>query len=292
MKCEPGLIKEVLVAMKKRRSTLKVNENLVCISFDEMKISEKVTYDSRNDQVVGPHKMVQVVMVRSLVGKWKQPIFHDFDKSMTKELFNSIVCALYESGYTVVSVVSDLGGSNRGFLNDLEIFTEKVWISNSNDNSLRIYFFTDVPHLPKLARNHFIDKGFVINDVHINVNPIQELLTLKTEVTVAHKPSAAHIYVTGTARQKVRLAAQLFSNSVACALRFLGDNGLLKSPNWKECSDLVSTFNTWFDVFNLRVKQEDSRDTKKAFGPSMEKQKHVLTSMSNIIIFFFFIFFN
>ena len=41
--------------------------------------------------VIGPHKKVQVIMVRSLTKKWKQPIFAEFDYRVTKEiLFNMI----------------------------------------------------------------------------------------------------------------------------------------------------------------------------------------------------------
>lgn len=281
--CEPGLLTEVLLAMKKNLPTLNHNENLVCLSFDEMKVSEKVSYDPNIDQVIGPHKMVQVVMARSIVGNWKQPIYYNFDQSMTVDLFQNIVSALYRSGYIVVSVVSDLGGSNRGFLKTLGITEEKTLISHPNDKNLKIFFFADVPHLLKLARNHLVDKGFIVNGVHIDVNPIQELLTLQTEVTVAHRLSSAHICVTGTARQKVKLAAQLFSNSVSMALKYLGDNGLLKSSNWEECSSLLKLFNDWFDLFNVRAKQIDSRDTKKAFGCSIHKQREIIESMSNLI---------
>lgn len=60
-------------------------------------------------------------MIRSLIGDWKQPIYYNYDTSMNVELFNEIVSKIYECGYTIVSVVSDLGGSNRKFLKDLSI---------------------------------------------------------------------------------------------------------------------------------------------------------------------------
>lgn len=37
------------------------------------------------DQVLDPNKEMQVVMVRGLMSKFKQPIYVDFDKAMTKK---------------------------------------------------------------------------------------------------------------------------------------------------------------------------------------------------------------
>lgn len=64
--CQPGILNEVLLVLKSKVPMLGWNENLVSLSFDEIKVSETVCYDKLNDQVIGPYKMAQVVMMRSL----------------------------------------------------------------------------------------------------------------------------------------------------------------------------------------------------------------------------------
>jgi len=84
---------------------------------------------------------------------------------------------------------------------------------------MKIYFFADVPHLLKLARNNLLDSGFTINDNHINKTCLEELLTLNAgEFKIAHKLSQAHLDVKGSQRQNVKLA-QVFSYT-AIAIRW------------------------------------------------------------------------
>lgn len=137
----------------------------------------------------------------------------------------------------------------------------------------------------KLSRNHFVDSGFMIHGEHLTVDLIQKVLVLKnmSETTIAHKLSQSHITVDGTARQKVKLAAQLFSNSVSSAMKFLGEKGLLDGQKWQLCSKLLKIINDWFDLFNIRVKEHDSRVFRKAFGLNLEKQSVILNQVSQLM---------
>jgi len=42
------------------------NDKLVSLSFDEVYISHDICYDKISQQVIGPHKTVQVVMARGI----------------------------------------------------------------------------------------------------------------------------------------------------------------------------------------------------------------------------------
>lgn len=117
------------------------------------------------NNVVGPHKTTQVVMARGLFSKWKQPVFYDYDRAMDKKLLDNIIMKLYESGFTVVATTSDLGSTNSTVKNYLKIGTEEnqqCYFEHPSDNKLLIHIFADVPHLIKLARNHFLDSGFFL----------------------------------------------------------------------------------------------------------------------------------
>jgi len=50
--------------------------------------------------------------------------------------------------------------------------------------------------------------------------------------------SNMHISLEGPTRMNVKLAAQVFSNTVAKAITFLGEKGLLKTNNWKDVSNI------------------------------------------------------
>jgi len=42
------------------------NEKLTVIAFDETYISNRICYDKKNEQVIGPHRCVQTVVVRGI----------------------------------------------------------------------------------------------------------------------------------------------------------------------------------------------------------------------------------
>jgi hypothetical protein len=131
-------------------------DRLTVLSFDEIYISNKVSIDQANQQVVGPHRACQVIMARGLVGKWKQPVYYDYDRNMTKEIMFDIISRLYHSSLIVIAVTSDMGTGNIGFWNQVGIgFNKNVYFFHPEDDNLKIHVFADVPHRQKLARNHF-----------------------------------------------------------------------------------------------------------------------------------------
>lgn len=79
---------------------------------------------------------------------------------MTTEILIKIIACIHEVGFEVVALVSDMGSTNIGLWKSLNItpsspsFINPVTLKN-------IYVFADVPHLLKLIRNHFIDRGFI-----------------------------------------------------------------------------------------------------------------------------------
>jgi len=164
IKIRPGLQEEVLNVLGKLAKVLTEQERLVCLSFDEIQLSQRAQFDSAREAVVGPHKHAQVVMMRPLYGTWKQPVYCQFDENMTKNIFESVAKKLYEIGFTVVASVCDLGSTNQTFLTQMGVYGTGICSSPHPSNSdLQIFFFADCPHLLKLFRNHFIGAGFRLN---------------------------------------------------------------------------------------------------------------------------------
>ncbi|KAJ8881277.1 hypothetical protein PR048_017755 [Dryococelus australis] len=115
-------------------------EKISFLSFDEVKISSDICVDRKAGQILGPHKLAQVVMARSLLGKWKHPIYYDFDRPMPKQILKNIIAEVQGNGFQVVAVVNDMGGGNRAAWKQLGINTEKTHFPNPNDHTKKFSF--------------------------------------------------------------------------------------------------------------------------------------------------------
>lgn len=79
-------------------------------------------------------------MARGLIGKWKQPIYTDFDQKITPAILNEICSRLHEIGYEVVACVSDCGGGNVGLWRALNISFEKPWFVHPDSKKKHLRF--------------------------------------------------------------------------------------------------------------------------------------------------------
>ena len=272
--CQPGLLTDVLKILKKYiESENNPLAKLGVINFDEMEVYFCYDYDQESDKVFGPHKKLQMVMLRGLCHSWKQPIFYNFDSQMKPDLLNYLVRKSEEAGVQVWAVVFDLG--NVGILNKLGISPEKPYFANPVDPSRNIFVIPDVPHMLKLCRNHLLDEGFWIDEKTLfRKRDLESILALdKSEFKICPKlQQATHLDIKNSARQKVRPAAQVLSHSTATALKTL-------FPGKQKQADWVDTVNNWFDCMNSRTKL----DTKKlscGFGVHYDEQRAALEKMS------------
>lgn len=86
----------------------------------------------------------------------------------------------------------------------------------------------------------------------------------------------------GTLRQKVKLAAQVFSNKNAVAIKWCGQNGLLTCVHWEHTSKILKLFNDWFDVCNSTLKYSHNSGCN-AYGINIEEQNTILNHMNKFI---------
>lgn len=239
VKISPGILKNVFNVVN--CVEMKPLEKICVLSFDEMKLRPAYCYDKVNDETLPPYNYVQVVMMRGLVGKWKQPIFFEYDCNMTKDKLFQIIKYVESEGFYVSSIVSDLGGSNRGLHRELEIDHNKPYFESPVNNH-NIFVLAVVPHLLKLVRNNFIDYGLMFKGKEINKNTLEKVLnaTQKSDLSITHKISMDNLLVSGPQRQKVKIAAKLFSHTVSQAIIRCGTLGLLDATdNWMECAEFI-----------------------------------------------------
>lgn len=68
--------------------------------------------------------MCQVPIPRSLFGNWKQPIFYDFNRGMSKKRLCEIIRTAKECEYTIQAIVNDLGATNQALQRELGVTFE------------------------------------------------------------------------------------------------------------------------------------------------------------------------
>lgn len=289
---QEGIIHPVLSLMQKKADCMTNMEKLCCLCFDEVYTSRNIEIDKKLEKRVGPHKTVQVGMARRLFSKWKQPAYFAFDKSLTKEIMFDVIKHLFNSGYTVVSLTTDLSSTNVRLQKSLGIKVSETSINSffehPQDKSLKNFYIADVLHSLKLIRNNFVDSGFTINGKYITKYFLEKLVLLnKGDLKIVHKLETKHIDAKGAERQKVSYAAKVLSNTTAEAIRYCGLNGFFDDKNsvcknYNECADFIKLTNDWFDLMNSTTKY-GCKKKSHAYGVDLQNQNLLLDKMSDCI---------
>lgn len=286
----PGFIDQALPALSR---CLKSNLDKYCvIMFDEMKLRRFYEYDHKSKTVRRPCDNALVFMVKGLFQNYQQVVYYNYDEVPTKSRMESIISKLEAIGVIVVASVCDLGTKNVGLWNSLGVTMEKPYFQSISGNN--IYCFADTPHVIKSLRNHFIDKGFIVDGKEVTSASVRRLLSCQSvDIGVAYRLTEKHFPQEGLKRQKVSLATQMFSNSVAAGIRRLEQLSLNKPdlyPAMPKDTQNTATFakqiNDWFDIMNTHAKKTDSRDTKKGYGleEAIEEQNRILNMTKNTIL--------
>ena len=242
--------------------------------FDEMSVHSTGEYDKRTDSILGPHKQLLVVLIRGLFTKWKQPVYFNFDIVLNSELFFEVVRSLEDTGVEVVAVVCDMGSINMRLWKELNVSSETPYIVHPMSIERKIFFFADFPHILKNLRNHCLDHGLEIpgnNKCTVDRALFEMLLASHgKEYKMCHKVSDGHITVRGTKRQRVRPAAQLFSETVASALEHKFNGQFDKQ------AAVIRLMDQTFDVMNSRIPYNRKKPLNSGFGRIHDQQKQTL----------------
>lgn len=189
-----------------------------------------------SETLLPPSNYVQVITVNGLFVKYRQPVYYDFDKNLTKDILYPILEEMHKIHFDIQSsIVEGIGCS-----------PEKPFFRNPFSGGI-IFVFADVPHLLKLIRNHFLDDGFIINGKVITKQPLIELLEKNKDkdLKIAPKLTSDHLTVKNASRQMVKRAAQLFSHTNSTALTRMGSTGMVGSENWLEFRSMIGlTYST------------------------------------------------
>ena len=230
----------------------------VALVIDAMSLRRQIVYDSREKKMTGfvdlgdgsnsedEASEALVFMVVGFRGHWKAPIAYYLTRSLPacaqRQLLIHSLHALHEIGMRVWTVTMDGHGSNQAMCKDLgcsmSVENCSPKFKHPADPNQDIYVMYDPCHMLKLFRNMLDAYGALVSPSgKIEWNLIKNLNTAQEEsgLRLANKLSLRHIKY-HRQKMKVKLAAQLLSNSVASALRCLQEAG---HPDFKGASATV-----------------------------------------------------
>ena len=230
---------------------------------------------------------------------WKVPFGYFLINGLTADqkesLVNQAVITLHEAGLRVISLTFDGPKVNIKMVEQLVGQSLDPLDQNFKTYFLhpitqtRIYIFPDPCHMFKLERNHLGDNDIITDDGVIKWSYIKELHDIqeKEGLHLGNKLRSRHINYKKQI-MKVKLASQVFSDSVADSLIFLRDT--IKDPFFKHCEETVKFIkivNDLFDIMNSRnlsqrnFKQPINASNKKDFFKRLDECKEYFMSLQN-----------
>jgi hypothetical protein len=139
-----------------------------------------------------------------------------------------------------------------------------------SDEKRFIYFFADAPHLIKTARNCLSSSGsgratryMWNNNFYILWSHVSQLYyeDLESGLKLVNKLTSDHVNLTPFSKMRVRLAAQVLSETVGCVLNEFG------SPEVAGTAQFCLMMDKFFDCLNVRNKQEWVKKQKVNLKP-------------------------
>ncbi|XP_063079767.1 uncharacterized protein LOC134469433 isoform X3 [Engraulis encrasicolus] len=215
----PGWHEPVLYALKHQVQHMEERDRHVAITFDEITLKCSLNYNISKDEVEGydeggrPANHAGVFMIRSLTGKWKQPIGYFLSSGTMKHgvLKTKIMEAVekvLDTGFTPMVLVMDQGSNNLAACRNLGITEEKPYFFVK---SQKIHFLFDPPHLMKNIRNNLRKYGFYIGDKLAEWGDITEMFKIDSQRQhrMAPKLTQRHLSLTAFSTMSVPLATQV-----------------------------------------------------------------------------------
>ena len=291
-----GVINELREAVE----SFKGHQKFVCVSFDEMKISEGLVFDKYTGELIGFTDLGDVEIneaclqkektlathallffVRGISSDLKFPLAYFATDGITSSqilpLFWRCIAILeLNVKLCVTATICDGATPNRKFFKlhkgldyctDSEVVYRTI---NVFDRRRFIFFFSDPCHLVKTARNCLFNSGSGQSSRYMWNNGkylIWRHITgafqadLDRGLKLLPRLTTDHIKLNSYSKMKVRLAAQVLSSSVAAVLRSF------YSGDTSATADFCDNIDKFFDCLNVRSCHEHERKRKNFLKP-------------------------
>ncbi|KAH7978767.1 hypothetical protein HPB49_006698 [Dermacentor silvarum] len=229
-----------------------------------------------------------LIMFNPMFESWVQPIARYATKGaapgwvLAKIVMNTVL-ELSEHGAKVVAVNSDGAGNNKSMWTHLAISGKlagaQYKIAHPCIDGAFLHFMCDVPHIIKSVRNRMMKHKYgLIGEHQANYQHYERLFETekKAHIKVVPKLTEYHVKPQRLQTMNVRLATQLFSQSVGIGLevyRQLTVPGFADSTGTEEFTLLM---NDLFDILNAKVPP----DGIKKGSPKIQFLKDFLEMMN------------
>lgn len=167
-------------------------------------------------------------------------------------LIKMSVDKLVDATLDPVAIVCDQGTSNVFALKALDSRMEKPFFIH---NQRKIYTVFDAPHLFKSLRNNILNGNFEYDGKIISFQDITETYNLDIRSTTARmltKITDAHINPNTFQKMSCKLALQIFSSTMAAALRTSFFTGQIKRNTVLNTAEFIEILNHTFDCLNSK----------------------------------------
>ncbi|KAG8232368.1 hypothetical protein J437_LFUL008836 [Ladona fulva] len=208
-----------------------------------------------------------VFMVCGVLKKWKQPIAFYFSSKTKSEVIVSLMEAVlqqcHEAGLRVIATVCDMGANNVKAIRSMGSSISHPFITFNNQTIFTIF---DPPHLLKATRNLFMIHDFILPVQAATLGSFQgtaswahvEGAYSHSKGALLHRPlnrlTDDHVNPQGAKKMKVKLAAQVFSRSLAVYIEEGYRSGWLPS-GVLATSAFVGFIDELFDSMNGRAQK-------------------------------------
>ena len=292
-KIEEGLFDSVMGVLKIHAESLSPREKVACLAFDEVHVRSDISYNPTSDQVIGPFKEANTMMLKLMFKQLKIPIWYRFDTTLDKEELFKIITKVEDAGYHVKTVTCDQGPKNRGLATKLGIKIDfenpensVTWFENPARPGSHIYWLYDVPHLLKSLRNNIQQYGVQFPSGALvtkeDVQGIQSKIA-QSSIPTTSKLRKPEIYeVTGQDRQRVSYAAEYVSEEMADTIKALYPD----DANMAELADFLRLSDQAFDTFNSSKEGTTgkTKERKCGYGKNLALQEDTLREFRQTVL--------
>ncbi|KAK3917824.1 Transposable element P transposase [Frankliniella fusca] len=276
---QPGVHSIMMSALKSRASGMSEEMKEVIIIFDETAAKVRFTYDRQEDKIIGfvdlgngvrralPGEEVMVAMVRSIYGRWKQPLgFWYTHRKLTatdfKNIFSECIAAVIDTGLRPRCMVTDGLAKNASAVKGLGATLDSPFFFIDEH---KVFALSDVPHLLKSLRNALMSYNLQLQDGSlVKKEYIDKFIRMDMTMQprLVKKVTETHLAPNNFQKMSVSLAAQLLHRKVAAGIMVYSILGALPheaTVTAKFCERIHNFFDSWNGIV-----VDDSETFKKA----------------------------
>lgn len=258
-----------------KAKTMTEREKMCVVLFDGVSLKKQLQYNKSEDIVEGyqdlaflgrDNKLANnalVFYIRGLLHNWKIPFCYfvsadSVNGDSLKDIIKQVIKKLKQMTFNPLVLVCDQGSNHRRAFDLLGATKENPMIDIEGQ---KIFTLFDVPHLLKSLRNNFMNKTLqmVVKNKPVawtDITKTYEIDQRSLTTRAMLKLTSIHIAPTNFQKMRVKYAAQIFSHTVAAAIKTATATHQLNSLTSLYTAEFIENVNNIFDSLNSRFLQD------------------------------------